>query len=150
MTTISSVRHCFACDQPARHAFTLGFRKVEDLAAERGGMSLLRDGATMRLTFGPSFARELGCGRDRPTFQWHLDERAVTIASRQFWLWRPADDEGEVLDLVFQRCGKTDWCEGAVTRTQIGRASQSGGPSSGLDVQSRRFLERADCESLRL
>jgi transposase-like protein len=24
---------------------------------------------------------------------------AVTIAGRQFWLWRAVDDEGEVLDL---------------------------------------------------
>jgi putative transposase len=28
---------------------------------------------------------------------------AVTIAGRQFWLWRPVDDEGEVLDLLVQR-----------------------------------------------
>jgi putative transposase len=63
----------------------------------------------MRLTFGPSLARELGRGRDGPTFQWHLYEMAATIASRQFWLWRAADDEGEVLDLLFQRRGKADW-----------------------------------------
>jgi transposase-like protein len=25
---------------------------------------------------------------------------AVTIAGRQFWLWRVVDDEGEVLDLL--------------------------------------------------
>jgi DDE domain len=34
---------------------------------------------------------------------WHLDEMAVTIAGRQFWLWRAVDDEGEVLDLLVQR-----------------------------------------------
>jgi transposase-like protein len=28
---------------------------------------------------------------------------AVTIAGRQFWLWRTVDDEGEVLDLLVQR-----------------------------------------------
>jgi transposase-like protein len=28
---------------------------------------------------------------------------AVTIAGRQFWLWRAVDDEGEVLDLLVQR-----------------------------------------------
>ena len=28
---------------------------------------------------------------------------AVTIAGRQFWLWRAVDDEGEVLDLLLQR-----------------------------------------------
>jgi len=27
----------------------------------------------------------------------------VTIAGRQFWLWRSVDDEGEVLDLLVQR-----------------------------------------------
>jgi putative transposase len=28
---------------------------------------------------------------------------AVTIAGRQFWLWRAVDDKGEVLDLLAQR-----------------------------------------------
>jgi putative transposase len=28
---------------------------------------------------------------------------AVTIAGRQFWLWRAVDDEGEILDLLVQR-----------------------------------------------
>ena len=55
------------------------------------------------LKFGPLFARELRRRRPRPTSQWHLDEMAVTIAGRQFWLWRAVDDEGEVLDLLVQR-----------------------------------------------
>ena len=41
--------------------------------------------------------------RSRPTPRWHLDEMAVTIAGRQFWLWRAVDDEGDVLDLLVQR-----------------------------------------------
>jgi len=32
-----------------------------------------------------------------------LDEMAVTIAGRKFWLWRAVDDEGAVLDLLVQR-----------------------------------------------
>jgi transposase-like protein len=32
----------------------------------------------------------------------HLDEMAVTIVGRQFWLRRAVDDEGEVLDLLVQ------------------------------------------------
>ena len=55
------------------------------------------------LKFGPLFARELRRRRPRPTSRWHLDEMAVTIAGRQFWLWRAVDDEGEVLDLLVQR-----------------------------------------------
>ena len=57
----------------------------------------------MVLKFGPLFARELRRRRPRPTSRWHLDEMAVTIAGRQFWLWRAVDDEGEVLDLLVQR-----------------------------------------------
>jgi putative transposase len=55
------------------------------------------------LKFGPVFAQELRRRRPRPTSRWHLDEMAVTIACRQFWLWRAVDDEGEVLDLLVQR-----------------------------------------------
>jgi transposase-like protein len=54
------------------------------------------------MKFGPLFARELRHRRPRPTTRWHLDEMAVTIAGRQFWLWRAVDDEGEVLDLLVQ------------------------------------------------
>jgi transposase-like protein len=32
-----------------------------------------------------------------------LDEMAVIIGGKQFWLWRAVDDEGEVLDLLVQR-----------------------------------------------
>jgi putative transposase len=55
------------------------------------------------LKFGPLFARELRRRRSRPTSQWHLDEMAVMISGKQFWLWRAVDDEGEVLDLLVQR-----------------------------------------------
>ena len=41
--------------------------------------------------------------RKRPTSQWHLDEMAVVIGGKQFWLWRTVDSEGEVLDLLVQR-----------------------------------------------
>ena len=39
----------------------------------------------------------------RANAHWHLDEMAVLIGGRQFWLWRAVDDEGEVLDLLVQR-----------------------------------------------
>jgi putative transposase len=105
---ISFTRHQFPPDI-IRHAvwlylrFTLSFRDVEDLLAERG---LDVSDETVRrwvLKFGPLFAKELRRRRPRPTSRWHLDEMAVTIAGRQFWLWRAVDDEGEVLDLLVQR-----------------------------------------------
>jgi transposase-like protein len=108
MTTISFARHQFP---PAiiRHAvwlyvrFTLSFRDVEDLLAERGVDVSYETVRRWVLKFGPLFASELRRRRHRPTSQWHLDEMAVMIAGSQFWLWRAVDDEGEVLDLLVQR-----------------------------------------------
>src|SRR6202051_2493635 len=106
--TISFARHQFP---PAiiRHAvwlyvrFTLSYRDVEDLLAERGLDVSYETVRRWVLKFGPMFARELRRRRPRPTSRWHLDEMAVTIAGRQFWLWRAVDDEAEVLDLLVQR-----------------------------------------------
>jgi putative transposase len=105
--TISFSRHQFP---PAiiRHAvwlyvrFTLSYRHVEDLLAERGLDVSYETVRRWVLKFGPLFARELRRRRPRPTAQWHLDEMAVTIAGRRFWLWRAVDAEGEVLDLLVQ------------------------------------------------
>src|SRR5579863_421577 len=105
--TISFARHQFP---PAiiRHAvwlylrFTLSYRDVEDLLAERG-LDVSYETVRWVLKFGPRFARELRRRRPRPTSRRHLDEMAVMIAGRQFWLWRAVDDEGEVLDLLVQR-----------------------------------------------
>jgi hypothetical protein len=89
--TISFARHQFP---PAiiRHAvwlyvrFTLSYRDVEDLLAERGLDVSYETVRRWVLKFGPLFARELRRRRPRPTSQWHLDEMAVMIVGRQFWL----------------------------------------------------------------
>src|SRR5258708_31007655 len=83
--------------------FTLSYRDVEDLLAERGLEVSYETVRRWVLKFGLLFARELRRRRPRPTPRWHLDEMAVVIAGRQFWLWRAVDDEGEVLDLLVQR-----------------------------------------------
>ena len=82
---------------------SLSYRDVEDLLAERGLDISYETVRRWVLKFGPLFARELRRRRPRPTTRWHLDEMAVMIAGRQFWLWRAVDDEGEVLDLLVQR-----------------------------------------------
>src|SRR3981189_2522244 len=83
--------------------FTLSYRDVEDLLAERGLDVSYETVRRWVLKFGPMFAEELRRRRPRPTSRWHLDEMAVIIGGRQFWLWRAVDDEGEVLDLLVQR-----------------------------------------------
>jgi transposase-like protein len=79
------------------------YRDVEDLLAERGLDVSYETVRRWVLKFGPLFARELRRRRHRPTSHWHLDEMAVLIGGKQFWLWRAVDDEGEVLDLLVQR-----------------------------------------------
>jgi hypothetical protein len=60
--------------------FTLSYRDVKDLLAERGWTSRMRpfgDGSS------PLFARELARGGLRPPSLWHLDEMTVIIAGEQ-------------------------------------------------------------------
>ncbi len=82
--------------------FTLSFRDVEELLAERGIEVSYETVRRWVVKFSPAFARELRRRRPRPSSQWHLDERAVQIGGRRIWLWRAVDSEGEVLDLLVQ------------------------------------------------
>lgn len=54
------------------------------------------------LTFGPAIPRGLRAQRPKPYGRWHLDDMFVRIGSRQMYLWRAVDAEGEVLDVLVQ------------------------------------------------
>jgi len=107
MEPISFDHHRFPPDI-IRHAvwlyakFTLSFRDVEDLLAERG---LDVSHETVRrwcLKFGSAIARNLRSTRPTPSDHWHLDEMVIVIRGKRYWLWRAVDDEGEVLDFLVQ------------------------------------------------
>src|ERR687889_2561568 len=83
--------------------FTLSYRDVEDLLAERGLDISYETIRRWVLKFGPAVARRLRQLRPKPSPRWHLDEMAVRIAGEQMYLWRAVDDEGEVLDVLVQR-----------------------------------------------
>ena len=83
--------------------FTLSYRDVEELLAERGLDISYETVRRWVLKFGPLIARELRRRRPRPSSRWHLDEMVVRIAGRRMYLWRAVDDEGEVLDMLVQR-----------------------------------------------
>jgi transposase-like protein len=128
MKPISYARHRFP---PAiiQHAvwlylrFTLSYRDVEDLLAERG-LDISYETVRRWVTkFGPLFARELRHRRPRPTDRWHMDEMVVTIAGKRFWLWRAVDSEGEA-------------CQGSSDAQH--RWMAGGGEVLDLLVQSRR------------
>src|SRR5690349_13180579 len=83
--------------------FTLSYRDVEELLAERG-LDISYETIRCRvLKFGPLIARRLRRCRPRPSDRWHLDEMAVLIAGQRMYLWRAVDHEGEVLDMLVQR-----------------------------------------------
>jgi transposase-like protein len=82
--------------------FTLSYRDVEDLLAERGLDVSYETIRRWVLKFGALYARRLRRFRLRPHSQWHLDEVFVSISGRQMYLWRAVDAEGEVLDVLIQ------------------------------------------------
>ena len=107
MQPISYARHQFP-PEVIRHAvwlylrFTLSFRDVEELLAERGVAVSYESVRRWVGKFGPAFARNLRRLRPRPSGTWHLDEMVVSIQGRRHYLWRAVDDEGEVLDMLVQ------------------------------------------------
>src|SRR6266550_3494007 len=83
--------------------FTLNYRDVEDLLAERGLDVAYETVRHWVLKFGPGIARRLRQRRHRSSDRWHLDEMVVRIAGERMYLWRAVDHEGEVLDMLVQR-----------------------------------------------
>ncbi len=105
---LSYARHQFP---PAviRHAiwlylrFTLSYRDVEELLAERGVEVSYETIRRWVLKFVPAISGNLGRLRPKPSPRWYLDEMAVRIGGRLMYLWRAVDDEGEILDLFIRR-----------------------------------------------
>jgi putative transposase len=82
--------------------FTLSFRDVEDLLAERGIVVSYETVRRWVNHFGPTIAAELRKRRPKPHSTWHLDEVYLKIDGRMVYLWRAVDAEGEVLDVLVQ------------------------------------------------
>ena len=111
MKPISFKRHRFAADV-IRHAvglyfrFTLSFRDVEEMLAERGIDVSYETIRCWTIKFGPQIARRLKRRRPAPSPRWHLDEMVCRVRGKRMYLWRAVDDE--VLDLVMQRKRDTE------------------------------------------
>jgi hypothetical protein len=80
--------------------FTLSFRDVGDLLAERGIMISYETVRRWVNYFGPKIAADLRKRRPKPHTTWHLDEVYLKIDGRLVYLWRAVDAEGEVLDVL--------------------------------------------------
>src|SRR6516162_11048832 len=94
--------------------FTLSYRDVEELLAERGLDISYETVRRWVLKFGPAIARRLRQRRPRPSDRCHLDEMVVRIAGKRMSLWRAVDHEGEVLDMLVQhrRDSRAGLCHG--------------------------------------
>jgi transposase-like protein len=82
--------------------FTLSFRDVEDLLAERGIAVSYETVRRWVNHFGPRIAADLRKRRPKPHTIWHLDEVYLKIEGRLVYLWCAMDAEGEVLDVLVQ------------------------------------------------
>src|SRR5260221_3888411 len=82
--------------------FTLSYRDVEELLAERGIVVSYETIRPWVTTFGRQIAGRLRARRPVPHRRWHLDEVVVSIGGRRMYLWRAVDAEGEILDVLVQ------------------------------------------------
>src|SRR6266699_6058430 len=91
MVPISYCRHRFP-PVVIQHAiwlylrFTLSYRDVEELLAERRLEVSYETVRRWVLKFGPGIARKLRRCRPRPSARWHLDEMVVRIAGKRMYL----------------------------------------------------------------
>src|ERR1700676_1263079 len=70
--------------------FTLSYRDVEELLAERGLEVSYETVRRWVLKFGPGIARKLLRCRPRPSDRWHLDEMVVRIAGKRCTCGEPS------------------------------------------------------------
>ena len=83
--------------------FTMSYRDVEDLLAERGIDISYETVRLWVLKFGQAYARRIRKRRPTVFDHWRIDEVFVNIGGKQMSLWRAVDGEGEVLDVLVQK-----------------------------------------------
>ncbi|MBC7810940.1 MAG: IS6 family transposase [Burkholderiales bacterium] len=82
--------------------FSLSYRDVEELLAERG---IVVTYATIRQwcqKFGQQYANQLRRRRAKTGDKWHRDAVFLTINGKLHSLWRAVDQHGNVLDILLQ------------------------------------------------
>jgi putative transposase len=82
--------------------FSLSFRDVEEMMAERGVVVSYETIREWCQKFGQSYAKRLRTRRGQLGDRWHLDEVFLKIQGKLQYLWRAVDQDGEVLDILVQ------------------------------------------------
>ena len=82
--------------------FSLSFRDVEEMMAERGVVVSYETIREWCQKFGQSYAKRLRARRGHLGDRWHLDEVFLKIQGKLQYLWRAVDQDGDVLDILVQ------------------------------------------------
>ncbi|MDP9314427.1 MAG: IS6 family transposase, partial [Chloroflexota bacterium] len=82
--------------------FSLSYRDVEELLAERGIVVTYETIRQWTRKFGQTYANQLRSRRAHPGDKWHLDEVFLKINGKQHYLWHAVDQHGNVLDILVQ------------------------------------------------
>jgi putative transposase len=85
------------------YRFSLSYRDVEELMADRGVTLSHESVRYWCRKFGQVYANRLRRRRPRPGDKWHLDEVFLSINGERQYLWRAVDQDGHVLDILVQR-----------------------------------------------
>jgi transposase-like protein len=87
--------------------FTMSFRDVEELLAQRGIEVSYETIRCWTTKFGPQIAENLRKKKPAPSPRWRLDEMVCKVGGWRMYLWRAVDYEGEVLDVMMSPCRDT-------------------------------------------
>ena len=85
------------------YRFSMSFRDIEDLLAERGVVVSYESIRRWCLKFGPQYRRSLKRREGRLGDVWHVDEVFITLRGQIHYLWRAVDQDGDVIDILVQR-----------------------------------------------
>jgi len=84
------------------HRFTLSFRDIEDLLAERGIVVTYETIRQWCQKFGLNYAKNLRKKQQRLGDTWFMDEVFLNIKGQRQYLWRAVDQDGDVVDILVQ------------------------------------------------
>lgn len=85
------------------HRFSLSFRDVEDLLAERAVTVSYETIRRWCTKFGQRYATRLRRRYGRYGDTWHVDDVFVRIRGVQHYLYRAVDQDGDVIDILVQK-----------------------------------------------
>jgi len=85
------------------YTFPLSFRDIEKMMLYRGITVTYEAIRGWCLKFSQGYANQSRKQRPKPGDGWHLDEVAIKIKGKQYYLWRAADQHGIMLNTLMHR-----------------------------------------------